>query len=302
MTRYWCNTHHKNLNLILRDIKARSTAALMRLLQHKMLVLFALLGLAACGSQPYEPELVDEISPGYLRGYLPFVSLPDSLALLPPPPALDSPATALDQSLNSYALTLQGTPRWQLAAADAELRFPAAARTFSCAVGASITAEGTPHLYRLMRRSLTDAGISARGAKNHYKRQRPFMTNGEATCAPETQARLRVNGSYPSGHTAIGWAWGLILSEVVPERADALIARGRAFGVSRMICNVHWMSDVEAGRAMGAATVARLHGDEVFMLDVEAAKGEMTALRGGGEMLGHDCEGEMRALGQTPVL
>jgi acid phosphatase (class A) len=107
-----------------------------------------------------------------------------------------------------------------------------------------------------MRRSLTDAGISARGAKNYYKRQRPFMTNGEATCAPETQARLRVNGSYPSGHTAIGWAWGLILSEVVPERADGLIVRGRAFWVSRMICNVHWLSDVEAGRAIDAATVA----------------------------------------------
>ena len=95
-----------------------------------------------------------------------------------------------------------------MAAADAELRFPAAASTFSCALGASITAEGRPHLYRLMRRSLTDVGISARGAKNHNKRQRPFMTNGEATCAPEIQARLRVNGSYPSGHTAIRWAWG----------------------------------------------------------------------------------------------
>ena len=50
---------------------------------------------------------------------------------------------------------------------------------------------------------------------------------------------------------------GVILSEVVPERADALIVRRRDFGVSRMICNVHWMADVEAGRAMGAATVAR---------------------------------------------
>jgi len=107
-----------------------------------------------------------------------------------------------------------------------------AARTFSCAVGASITAEGTPHLYRLMRRSLTDAGISARGAKNHDRRQRPFMTNGEATCALENQASLRVSESDRSGQTAIGWAWGLKLSEMVRERADALIARGRAFGVS----------------------------------------------------------------------
>jgi hypothetical protein len=44
----------------------------------------------------------------------------EKLALLSPPPAFDSPVAALDQSLNNYALMLQGTPRWQLAAADAE--------------------------------------------------------------------------------------------------------------------------------------------------------------------------------------
>ena len=69
---------------------------------------------------------------------------------------------------------------------------------------------------------------------------------------------LREDGSYPSGHNAIGWASALILAEIAPERADLVLARGRAFGQSRVICNVHWQSDASEGRTMGAAAVARM--------------------------------------------
>ena len=55
---------------------------------------------------------------------------------------------------------------------------------------------------------------------------------------------------------------------------DAILARGRAFGESRMVCNVHWQSEVIAGRFMGAATVARLHADPGFTADLAAAKAE----------------------------
>ena len=61
--------------------------------------------------------------------------------------------------------------------------------------------------------------------------------------------------------SAVGWGWALVLTELVPARADAILQRGREFGYSRVVCNVHWQSDVEAGRTMAAATVARLHAD-----------------------------------------
>lgn len=44
----------------------------------------------------------------------------------------------------------------------------------------------------------------------------------------------------------------------------------------------------------------RLHGDKGFMLDMEAAKGEMAALRGGDDMLSQDCEVETMALADMP--
>ena len=69
----------------------------------------------------------------------------------------------------------------------------------------------------------------------------------------------------------------MILCEIVPDRTDVILARGYAFGQSRVICNVHWQSDVDAGRIMGAAAVARLHADEDFLADLEKAKTEAKA-------------------------
>ena len=92
---------------------------------------------------------------------------------------------------------------------------------------------------------------------------------------------LAKDGSYPSGHASLGWAWGLILAEMAPERANALVARGQAFGQSRVICGVHWQSDVTQGRIIGAATVARLHADPVFRAQVDAAGSRRAPFRPG---------------------
>jgi acid phosphatase (class A) len=243
-------------------------------------VLFALIA-AGCGT--YESETaspaVKEIAPGLLEGYLATEELPNSLELLPPPPEEGSAGFTLDEERSREALALRGTPRWQQAARDANLHFPEAAEAFSGVIGIPITEEETPHLYMLLHRSLTDAGLSTYRAKNHYNRARPFMMNREPICTPEDRDALTRDGSYPSGHTAIGWAWALILCEIFPERTDEILARGREFGESRMVCNVHWQSDVQEGRFMGAATVARLHADAGFLTDLERAKREVEELK-----------------------
>jgi acid phosphatase (class A) len=122
-------------------------------------------------------EPVPEVLPGVLQGYLPLEATPNSLALIPPPPLDGSAALALDRDVNLHSLTLRGTARWDLAVEDAKLMFPEAAGTFSCAINAPITEQQTPQLYRLLRRSLADAGFSTYAAKNHYQRARPFVVN-----------------------------------------------------------------------------------------------------------------------------
>jgi acid phosphatase (class A) len=247
-----------------------------------------------------QPAPVPEIRPGILAGYLPTKVLPNSLALLPSPPAAASAALALDEDFSRKTLKLRDTPRWTLAADDADLTFPHAAGTFSCALNAPITERDTPHLYMLMRRSLADVGHSTYAAKDHYRRIRPFAVNKQPICTPDDEKHLLHDGSYPSGHTAIGWGWALILSEIAPDRTDALLARRRAFGQSRVVCNVHWESDVIEGRLMGAATVARLHADLMFLADLEAAKAELAGARAKGLGPTRSCDAEAAAMALDP--
>lgn len=222
---------------------------------------------------------LQEVKPKLLKGYLNENELPNSLKLLPPPPRQETAAHAHDEEIARQSFRLSGQPRWRLAEADADLRFPRAAGTFSCALRVPISEATTPRLYTLLRRTLTDAGLSTYHAKNHYQRRRPFLVNQQPICSPHDADALTTDPSYPSGHTAVGWAWALILSELAPERSGALLARGLAYGESRYLCNVHWYSDVINGRAMGAATVALLHSNQAFRADMEAAKVEIQQAR-----------------------
>jgi len=222
-----------------------------------------------------KPEPVEELSPGVLYGFLPWPSLPDSLNLIGRSPRKNSSEQAFDLERNKQMLSLKGSKRWQLAVSDSNLKFPHAAGTFSCALGFEITEQDYPNLYTLLRRSATDAGLSTFAAKKKYQRSRPFMENKQTTCDPSNEEHLRSSGSYPSGHSAIGWAWALILSELVPDKSNAILARGRAFAQSRAVCNVHWQSDIVNGSVLGAAAYSKLHSSALFLTTLKNAKAEI---------------------------
>ena len=228
------------------------------------------------------------------EGYLQSAAPEDSLVLSPPPPAPGSAAEARDLEASRAALALRGTPRWELAAADAELQGPSATAAMSCAAGVAIGPQTTPKTDRLLRRALPDLGQSTSVIKARFQRPRPFVSNGAPICTPQSEAGLRGNGSYPSGHSAIGFGWGLILAELLPARANALVARGRAFGDSRRVCNVHWLSDVEEGRVAAVAVLARLHAEPAFQKDLKAARSELRRAKA----VPADCAAQTAALAQ----
>lgn len=258
------------------------------------------LSLFVGGQAMAQPAPVAELRPGMLVGYLTPEELPHALSIIPPAPEPDSAAFAWEQAINQNMLALRGTPRWDLAILDNDLSFPTAAGTFSCALDMPINEQDTPYLYQLLRRTLPDAGLATYSAKDHYDRTRPFVMNGQPICAEGTEERLANDGSYPSGHTAIGWAWALILGELAPGRADAIAQRGLAFGDSRMVCNVHWPMDVIQGQIVAAATVAKLHSNAGFREDMAGAAREIEQFSGKGLGTNRDCEAEAVAL-QIPV-
>jgi acid phosphatase (class A) len=230
------------------------------------------------------------------KGYLAKDSLPDGVGLIPPPPAEGSAALARDEEISQAEARTPESSRWQRAASDADLNFPHAAQTFACVTGVAPSPETTPKLYALLQRSRIDLGESTKKAKDKYQRQRPFMVHGDKTCTPNDDDRLRTNGSYPSGHTAIGWGWALLMAEIDPAHEDAILARGRAFGQSRVVCNVHWQSDVDAGQLVASATVARLHAEPEFQADMQAAKAELATARAAGRDAPQACDAEADSL------
>ena len=84
------------------------------------------------------------------------------------------------------------------------------------------------------------------------------MIGNEAPICVQRSQALADSFSYPSGHATQGWAYALILASLVPEKATPILARGRAYGESRIVCGVHWLSDVAAGRLTGTAVFAAL--------------------------------------------
>lgn len=237
-----------------------------------------------------------------LPSYLQAEELPNSLLLVPPPPAPESPAFALDHAVSQRALSLQNSVAWSQAIIDANLKFPKAAGTFACALGLPISEETSPSLVRLLSKMVPDAGRATALAKHHYKRARPFTSNGQPICTPAEIDYFLRDGSYPSGHSSIGMAWALALAEIAPDKTDALMARGISLGLNRVVCNIHWLSDTREGRYLGAYTVARLHANDEFKADLALAKQEVQAMRDAGLKPSGDCQAEEAAIAAQQAL
>lgn len=247
------------------------------------------------------------------EGYLDKTELPNSKTLVPIPPSKNSAAFQQDLAINKQALALQNTARWKQAAIDSNLLFPKAADIYACAANVDISQKTTPTLYKLLQKTLVDIGTTPSLAKTTYQRARPFMENGQEICNltpdeqksygrlyQETQADLAKDGSYPSGHSALGWGWALIMTEVVPQRQDHILLRGRTFAESRAICNVHWQSDILQGKLVGSTTVAALHSNAEFKKDLDKAKKEVVkAQRAGKTPDAAMCQRESQNLSET---
>lgn len=213
------------------------------------------------------------------KGYLP----PDAIDLtriLPPPPAMKSPRQKADQTLFKATRKMKGTPRYALAEVDTVMTPEVVLDSFSCAAGVQLSPQAAPKLTALGNRMMADTMGPMVAAKEAFKRERPFMIDKGEVCEPTD--RLSHSPDYPSGHASLGWTWALILSDLIPDRATDLLARGRAYGESRIVCGSHSASAVDASYMAATAVVARLQSSPEFRADVDAARAEMAVLRGVG--------------------
>lgn len=213
--------------------------------------------------------------------YFTTTEMPDMLKWCPAPPDTISAAFAYDIMRYMWGKTMRNDKeRAAIAIRDAEYGMDCIIREFSEPFGLQISKEETPEIYKVLSEGTATCDNICHIPKQYHMRKRPFMRFQEPTLTPDDEASLRKGGSYPSGHTILGWSSALLLSEINPDRADTILARGLMYGDSRVIVGAHWQSDVDAARLAASAAYARLHTSERFLEQMRLARLEFRCKKG----------------------
>jgi acid phosphatase (class A) len=246
----------------------------------KWIPVAALVFLAACAARPsHGPDLQSSELPDAMRapgqGYLTDDAY-DILRVLPPAPIRGDARDDADRRIFRDTRAFKDSPRWQLAHDDADLGTASLLKDFACSLDLQITPEQAPRLVRLLENAMRDTARGAGIAKERYQRLRPFRIDEGATCLP--QEPLARSFDYPSGHATAGWTSGLVLAQVAPAHANAVLARGRSIGESRVVCGVHNASSVEAAQLAAGAALALASALPGYRADLDAARAEYARL------------------------
>lgn len=234
-------------------------------------VLVLVTGAASAQQPPMAPVVRGH---GYLGE-----AAPDTYAILPPAPTPGDPRDKADRAIFRASRAAQRTGRWAMAQNDANAA--GIVKDLACALGVQLTPQNAPRTLALLAKVAPDASRATNRPKDIYKRPRPYLRDKGPICVPRDPS-LAASPDYPSGHNTWGWTVGLIMAELVPDRAAPILTRARAFGENRLVCGVHSLSAVEAGRDNASILVAALHSSPEFRTDMDAARAEVAAARAAG--------------------
>lgn len=185
------------------------------------------------------------------------------------PPARDAPATRAE--LDELLALQSARAAADVAAARADRKTEI--QRFYGALGFPAGADpDLPLLRALAARVEDDTRPYVRAAKEKFRRLRPYEIEPRLEpCIADVRGDL----SYPSGHANYGYVMAYLLREMVPEREPQLIARADEFARQRMVCGVHFRSDLEAGRKGALWLIAAFNGDHAYREDWNAARIEL---------------------------
>jgi acid phosphatase (class A) len=194
----------------------------------------------------------------------------DWTVLLAKPPVPNGAADSVDMAVVRGYQGLAGSPRWQQARSDASLDMM---HVYGPLIRPDFTAARRPDVVALLAYAGKKFSEASNEAKTAFPRQRPFQADPSiAICVDSPPG----GSSYPSGHSGWGWLSAQIVARVEPNYAETILARGRDYGLSRVICGVHYLSDIEAGRVVADAVLTRLDNDPEYqtLLAVTKSGGE----------------------------
>ena len=239
----------------------------------KILAMAAVAMMTAVNLSAQEEEVVN--------AYFTQGEMPDMMVFLPGPPDSTSVAFMNDVARYYWGKEMRHDPeRAAQATRDAVYGLETILTEFEEAFGMKVTKDDTPEIYKVLLEGTATCDSICTRPKREYMRRRPFMVFNEPTLYPEDEPALRLNGSFPSGHTLLGWSSALLMMEINPNRATEIMARGYRYGENRLVVGAHWQSDTDAARLAASVAYARLHTSERFLEQMRKAREEFQRLKG----------------------
>jgi acid phosphatase (class A) len=140
--------------------------------------------------------------------------------------------------------------------------------------GSAFTPGNLPVLASLSADVHNEEGIATESLKADYARPRPYQLDPSLhpVCKVTTEAN-----SYPSGHTLSGYLLGYTLAYLTPEKKDLILARTAEYAHNRLVCGVHYPSDVEASKNLAAAMFGSMLQNPAFQQRLRDAQKELHA-------------------------
>lgn len=207
----------------------------------------------------------------------------DPSRLLPPPPEDGTPTQIADMEAMWKLLKSRTPERFKQAQWDNDHEDVSA---FAATIGPDFDLNKLPATVKVFAAVQNDENLLAVTAKAHFHRK--FATELDPSvvdlnCDPadvrhsEAQPGGRKPWSYPSGHATMGYSFAIILAALIPEKAQAIMARAQDYGYSREVCGDHYHDDVEASHALGTAAGIMLLKNAALQPLLEASKTELRA-------------------------
>ncbi|WP_158812795.1 phosphatase PAP2 family protein [Methylocapsa sp. S129] len=191
----------------------------------------------------------------------------DLTKILPAPPKLGSKAQNKDMAI-SLAWQARRTPAMiALAQADSDR----SVFRFGVILGDSFAKDRLPLTVHFFDEVAGDERLVGAAAKTYWDRPRPFVTSARIhPCVDQPPTN-----SYPSNHATIGMLYAQILARMLPEQRLRILARAQQYAQDRVICGVHYTSDIEAGKRAGAIEAFAMFRDPAFKKEFAEAKAEI---------------------------
>ena len=193
----------------------------------------------------------------------------DLTQYLPAPPADDSAQTKAEIA-ELLAIQAKRTPEQEKAAiADAQENV----WRFADVMGPNFDAARLPKLSAFFDRIVSTEDVVDDRAKKYFHRPRPYMLNDEI----HPLLKKSSSGSWPSGHSTLGYLMATVLGDMVPEKRNALFARASDYAENRLIAGFHYRSDTVMSRPGAALIAQKMFEQPDFNREYDAAKAELQA-------------------------